>query len=187
MNINRRHIRVAAFAGATALLLQIAHTSADGRHQQDKPLEITFTKWITPPPVVVPGTANIPEARLLMAGLVDGDVPGGTYVGEVLQRQQSVNPALKAGIAKLEAIYEVHDANGDHNFTALIRGGTNQTTGAALLDGVVLAGQRTGAPVHVEFQTITGIPGVIGCVGAPAGATCFEGTIYVGPAPKGDD
>ena len=187
MNINRRHIRVAAFAGAIALLLQIAYLSADGTHPRNKPLEITFTKWITPPPVVVNGTANIPEGRLFMMGLVDGDVPGGTYVGEVLQRQQTVNPALKAVIAKLDAIYEVHDANGDHQLTALIRGGSNQMTGAAILDGVVLAGRRTGAPVHVEFQTITGIPGVVGCVGAPAGATCFEGTIYVGRAPKGDD
>lgn len=187
MHINRRHIRVAAFAAAVALLVQIAHISADARHQRSNPLEITFTKWVTPPPVVVPGTANIPEGRLLMAGLVDGDVPGGTFVGEILQRQQSVNPALKAGIARLEAIYEVHNANGDHNFTALIRGGTDLTTGAARLDGVVLAGRRTGAPVHVEFQTITGIPGVIGCVGAPAGATCLEGTIHVGRVPKGDD
>ena len=187
MNINRRPIRVAAFAGAIALLLQIAHTSADGRHQRNNPLEITFTKWVTPPPVVVLGTANIPEGRLLMAGSVDGDVPGGTFVGEVLQRQPSANPAFKAGIVRLEAIYEVHDANGDHQFTALIRGGTNQTTGAALLDGVVLAGRRTGAPVHVEFHTIPGIPGVVGCVGAPAGANCLVGTIYVGRAPKGDD
>ena len=186
MTINRRHIRVAAFAGAIALLLQIAYLSADG-HQRNKPLEITFTKWITPPPVVVNGTAGIPEGRLYMAGLVDGDVPGGTYVGEVLHRQQSANPALKSVIAKLDAIYEVHDANGDHMLTALIRGGSNQITGAAILDGVVLAGRRTGAPVHVEFETIPGVPGVVGCAGAPAGANCFEGTIYVGRAPKGDD
>src|SRR5918993_929401 len=101
MNINRRHISVAAFACAIALLLQIAHLGAKGRHQPNNPLEITFTKWITPPPVVVNGTAGIPEGRLFMAGLVDGDVPGGAYVGEVLHRQQTANPALKAVIAKL--------------------------------------------------------------------------------------
>jgi hypothetical protein len=98
-----------------------------------------------------------------------------------------VNPALKAGITKLDAIYEVHDANGNHKLTALIRGGSSLTTGEALLDGFVLAGRRTGAPVHVEFHTIMGIPGVVGCVGAPVGATCLEGTMYVGRAPKGDD
>jgi hypothetical protein len=118
-----------------------------------------------------------------MAGSTGGDIPG-TFVGEVLQRQLTANPNLKAGIIKLEAIYEVHDVNGDHVFTALIRGGTNQATGAALLDGVVLAGWRTGADVHVQFQTI---PGTTGCVGAPSGVTCFEGTIHIGRAPKGDD
>jgi hypothetical protein len=90
----------------------------------------------------------------------------------------SVNPALN-NIVRLEAIYEIH--NGDHSFTALIRGGSNNVTGAAQLDGTVLAGWRTGAPVHVEFDTI---PGTTGCVGAPTGATCFMGTIRVGRAPR---
>jgi hypothetical protein len=112
-----------------------------------------------------------------MEGFVGGD-PAVAFVGEILQRQVSVNPNLNS-IVRLEAIYEVHD--GDHSFTALIRGGTNNVTGAALLDGVVLAGWRTGAPVHVEFQTV---PGTTGCVGAPVGKTCFEGTIHVGRAPK---
>jgi hypothetical protein len=52
-------------------------------------------------------------------------------------------------------------------------------TGAALLDGVILAGWRTGAPVHVAFDTIT-----TGCFGAPAGKTCFVGTIHVGRVPR---
>ena len=64
-------------------------------------------------------------------------------------------------------------------FTALIRGGTNAATGASLLDGVVLAGWRTGAAVHVEFETLPGC--------SPTGGTCFEGTIHVGRAPKGND
>ncbi len=58
-------------------------------------------------------------------------------------------------------------------------------TGAALLDGFVIAGWRTGAPVHVEFQTIAApSPAESGCVGAPPGRTCFQGTIHVGPAPQ---
>jgi hypothetical protein len=180
MNINRRHIRVAAFSSAIALLLQIAPVKAEGKHE----VEITFTKWVTGRVLVGDGLGfGIQEGRALMAGSTGGDIPG-TFVGEVLQRQPSANPNLKAGIIKLEAIYEVHDVNGDHVFTALIRGGTNQATGAALLDGVVLAGWRTGADVHVQFQTI---PGTTGCVGAPSGVTCFEGTIHIGRAPKGDD
>ena len=118
-----------------------------------------------------------------MRGVTGGDVPG-TFVGEVLQGQPSANPALMRAINKLEAIYEVHDLAGNHVFTALIRGGTDRTTGSALLAGVVLAGWRKGAAVQVEFETI---PGTISCVGAPTGAPCFEGTIRVGRAPKGDD
>jgi hypothetical protein len=147
-------------------------TRKDRRHG---PVEVTFTKWVTGP-VFVPDAFGITEGRSLMEGFTGGDIPG-TFVGEVLQGQPSANPALKTGINKLEAIYEVHDRNGNHVFTALIRGGTNRATGAALLDGVVLAGWRTGARVHVAFQTMTN------CAGAPAGR-CFQGSIRVGRAPE---
>ena len=177
MKINRSQIRVAAFSSAMALLL-IAPVMAERQHDRNRPVEVTFTKWVTGP-VFVPDNFGITQGRGLMEGFTGGDIPG-TFVGEVLQAQPSANPALKTGINKLEAIYEVHDLNGDHVFTALIRGGTNRATGAALLDGVVLAGWRTGAAVHVEFQTIPG------CVGAPDGTTCFEGTIRVERAPKGN-
>lgn len=180
MNINRRHSTVAAFAIAIALLLQIAPVMAERKHDRNKPVEITFTKWVTER-VFVPDNFGITEGRALMQGFTGGDIPG-TFVGEVLQGQRSVNPALKTGIQKLEAIYEVHDLNGDHVFTALVRGGTNRPTGLALLNGVVLAGWRTGAAVHVEFQTIPT------CVGAPTPATqCLEGTIRVGRDPKEHD
>ena len=181
MKINRSQIHVAAFWSAMALLL-IAPVMAERQHDRNRPVEVTFTKWVTGP-VFVPDYFGVTEGRGLMEGFTGGDIPG-AFVGEVLQGQASANPALKTGINKLEAIYEVHDLQGNHVFTALIRGGTNGATGAALLDGVVLAGWRTGAPVHVEFETI---PGTISCVGAPTGAPCFEGTIRVGRAPKGDD
>ena len=64
------------------------------------------------------------------------------YVGELLRRQATANPAVNA-VARLEAVYEFH--HGDDFFTALIRGGSNGVTGKAYLDGVVLAGWRTGA------------------------------------------
>ena len=178
MHINRRQIRVAASSIAMALLLQIGPVKAEPKPDRNGPVDITFTKWVTG---VVPATAflGITEGRALMQGRTGGGVPDGTFVGEVLQRQQSANPALTVGIIKLEAIYEVHDAFGDHVFTALIRGGTNAATGASLLDGVVLAGWRTGAAVHVEFETLPGC--------SPTGGTCFEGTIHVGRAPKGND
>ena len=180
MNINRHHIRIAAFSIAFALLLQVAPVSAERKHDHNRPVEITFTKWVTGP-VFVPDIFGITEGRGLMEGYTGGDIPG-TFVGEVLQGQRSANPALKTGISRLEAIYEVHDLDGNHVFTALMQGGTNRATGRALLNGVVLAGWRTGAPVHVEFETI------VGCVGAPTPTTnCLEGTIRVGRAPKGND
>ena len=166
MSTVRTRIRVACFV-AMALLFQFAPAmAASGDDRSSRPVDITFTKWVTTFP--------------LMEGFWGGDVAN-PYVGEILQRQVSVNPALN-GIIRLEAIYEIR--RGDQFFTALIRGGTNSVTGAAQLDGVVLAGWRTGAPVHVEFDTIPGIPGTIGCVGAPAGKTCFVGTIRVGRAPR---
>jgi hypothetical protein len=181
MSLNRSRIHVAAFSGALALMLLIAPVSAEEK-DHNRPVKITFAKWITGL-TTAPVFGFLPESepRLLMAGRTGGSVPDGTYVGEVFQRKVSVNPALMAGITKLEAIYEVHDASGNHVLTALIRGGSN-AAGAAILDGVVLAGRRTGAPVHVEFET------TVGCEGAPtATTTCFEGTIHVGRVPKGDD
>jgi len=157
----RRH--VACFIGAIVLLFQFAPVMATSNDDHNRPVEVTFTKWVTTSP--------------LMEGFWGGD-PSNKYVGEILQRQVSVNPALNS-IVRLEAIYEIQD--GDHSFTALIRGGTNNVTGAAVLDGVVLAGWRTGAAVHVKFQTI---PGTTGCVGAPVGKTCFMGTIVVERAPR---
>jgi hypothetical protein len=123
---------------------------AGDRHRG--PIEVTFTKWITTYP--------------LMAGFTGGDVPG-DFVGEVLQRQVSQD----GRVIRLEAVYEIQ--SGKRSFTALIRGGTNGDTGAALLDGVILGGWRTGAAVHVAFQTKTN------CLGAPDAGTCFEGTISI--------
>jgi len=51
-------------------------------------------------------------------------------------------------------------------------------SGAALPDGVVLAGWRTGARVHVEFHTTTS------CLDAPDARTCFQGTIHIERAPE---
>ncbi len=78
-------------------------------------------------------------------------------------------------------MYEVVDR--DRSFTALIRGGQN-AAGAALLEGVILAGWRSGAPVQVVFQRYGAIEGASSCEGAPLNKRCFEGTVYVGRAPK---
>jgi hypothetical protein len=163
MSTTRTRRRIASLVGAIVMLLPASLAMAQGRGDPNRPVEVTFTKWITTYP--------------LMEGFWGGDTAN-KYFGEVLQRQVSVNPNLNT-IVRIEAIYEIRA--GDHSFTALIRGGANDVTGAAQLDGVVLAGWRTGAPVHVEFDTISG---TTGCAGAPAGATCFVGTIHVGRAPR---
>jgi hypothetical protein len=179
MSTTRIRRRVASLVGVIVMLLPASIAIAQEPGDRNPPIEVTFTKWATGN-VFVPDSFGITEGRRLMKGITGGDIPG-TFVGEVLQGQPSAHPDLKAGINKLEAIYEVDDVTGNHVFTALIRGGTNRVTGAALLDGIVLAGWRVGAPVHVEFQTI---PGAIGCANAPPGVTCFEGTIRIGRAPQ---
>lgn len=150
------------------------------------PVEVTFTKWPTtglPPLPTVPG-------RTLFQGFVGGDLGDGDFVGEVLDSKISTActafappctpgitpPTITGSIGALHAIYEVQV--GENSFTALIQGGRNRVTGGvALLDGVILAGERTGARVHVAFQTTTD------CAGAPAGP-CFQGVIRVERAPK---
>jgi hypothetical protein len=152
-----------------------------GKSQDHRVLTIAFTKWVTQ--VVPADPVGGVTRRFLMEGLTGGDVDG-AFVGEVLNRQVS----LDGRVIALEAVYQVQA--GDHSFTALIRGGTGQTkagepasaSGAALLDGVVLSGWRTGAKVHVAFQTFKG---PIDCRDAPNPANnCFKGTITVG-RPRG--
>ena len=163
------HTRVASFVGALALLMQISPARAAHNDDDNRPVEIAFTKWGAPPPAVPP----TPFFGLFEGFAGDGQL--GSFVAEVLWRQASVN----GHVAGLEAMYEVVD--GDRSFTALIRGGSNPA-GAGVLDGRILAGWRIGAPVHVVFQRYLASEG--GCVGAPVGKTCFVGILHVGRAPK---
>ena len=174
MRTTRIHNHVAVFCCAIALLLQISPAMAGGQNDNDhhnRPVEIAFTKWGAPPPAVPP----TPFFGLFEGFSGDGLV--GSFVAEVLWRQASVN----GHAVGLEAMYEVVD--GDRSFTALIRGGQN-AAGLGLLDGVILAGWRTGARVHVEFQRYLAIPGASSCDGAPLNRNCFVGTIHVGRAPR---
>lgn len=161
MRTVRSHSRVAGFVGALALVFLFAPVPAASADDHNRPVEFTFAKWF------VSSTA--------MEGYWGGNLDN-KYVGELLRRQATTNPAVNA-VAQLEAVYEFH--HGADFFTALIRGGSNGVTGKAYLDGVVLAGWRTGASVHVEFDRIA-----TGCVGAPAGVACFVGTVQVGRAPR---
>ena len=172
--------RVVTLAFMVVLLLQMSPAMAGGQRDNDhnnRPVTVAFTKWITG--FAQPNTFDSPAAtRALMAGFVGGDVGGGDFVGEVIDHRLSTPGTVSVPINALQAIYEVRA--GQFSFIALIRGATNGATGRGLLDGVILDGWRTGAPVHVEFQTI---PATTGCAGAPLNTTCFEGTIHVGRVP----
>ncbi len=158
-------------------------TRRDRRHG---PVEVTFTKW---PTTGLPPLPAVPS-RTLFKGFVGGDLGDGDFVGEVLDSKVSTActffadpctpgttpPTISGSIGALHAIYEVQV--GENSFTALIQGGRNRVAGGvALLDGVILAGWRTGARVHVTFLTTTN------CTGAPAGP-CFQGVIRVERAPE---
>jgi hypothetical protein len=157
MTTSRIHNHAAVFCCAMALVLQISPARASDQRDNDhhnRPVDVTFTKWGAPAPAVPP----TPFLGLFEGFSNDGDV--GSFVAEVLWRQASVN----GHVTGLEALYEVVD--GDRSFSALIRGGQN-AAGAALLEGVILAGWRTGARVQVEFQRYLAIPGAPSCDGAP--------------------
>jgi hypothetical protein len=165
------HTRVAALVSAVALLIQMSPVLASDQDHDNRPVAISFTKWGAPPPAVPP----TPFFGLFEGFSGDGLL--GSFNAEVLWRQVSVN----GHVTGLEAMYEVVD--GDRSFTALIRGGSNPA-GLGLLDGVIMAGWRTGARVQVVFQRHLAIAGMPSCEGAPLNKTCFEGTIHVGRAPR---
>jgi hypothetical protein len=187
MTIIGVHRRVSPFLIAVVLLLQLSPALATGQAdaeqttiQGSRPVEVTFTKWVTT------GT--------FLAGIAGGDVDG-RFVGEVLEGQTSVNPELNPnpeglpgplvnGVRRLEALYQVNAEDEEASFTALIRGGQNQVTGVARFTGFVVAGRRSGAQVRVEYQRYwAGDPHCLDA-GAPVTATCFQGVIRVGRAPE---
>jgi hypothetical protein len=153
------------------MLLPVSIAMAEGKGDHNRPVTVTFTKWGAPPP------ASPPTPFFGLFEGFAGDGPLGSFNAEVLWRQASVN----GHVAGLEAMYEVVD--GDRSFTALIRGGSN-AAGLGLLDGVILAGWRTGARVQVVFQRYLANPLMPSCDGAPINKNCFVGTIHVGRAPR---
>jgi hypothetical protein len=171
----------AAIQGSRVPGIQVPSTDTT-RDRRRGPVEVTFTKWrtaqIPPPPAVT--------LRSLFAGFVEGDLGAGDFVAEVLDRKTSTpcalppcTPATITGsINALDAVYEVQADQ--HSFTALIQGGTNGVTGVGHLNGVILAGWRTGAKVHVTFQTVSTCTDRDGLTHGP----CFQGVIRVARAPQ---
>ena len=117
------------------------------------PVEITFTKWFT----------TFPN----MTGFTGGDVAG-TFAGQIL----GLNPFDNGVIVQLQARYEVTDPSGNLSFKAVIEGTQNNTTGTAVLNGIITEGSLIGSHVHVTFQVIT--PCEFGTRNR-----CFQGTIRI--------
>ena len=163
-----RQKRFVLFAFACAVVLQISPGLAAGhpaaaRDQDDdrRGVQVVFTKWVTDWPN--------------MAGLVSGDVGGGTFAGEVL------NYTPTAAIDKIEALYHLN--GGAHQLTAHVFVTQNNLNGTAAIKGVVIDGPLQGAPVRGRYQVIFPC-GVINAQNGSIGDVCFQGTLDIGPASK---
>ena len=153
MRTVRIRSRVACFVGAMALLFVFAPVMAGSRDYYNRPVDVTFTKWgVTAPPLPAPQ----PPFGLL-AGFA-GDGPVGSYVGEVLWRQASLN----GHVVGLTAMYEVVD--GDCSFTALIREGRMPAARPTSTASSWLGG----APARECRLCIRGISRLPGCRAARA-------------------
>jgi hypothetical protein len=153
MKAIRPQIRVASVVSAIVLLLLISPALAeDTLHGR---VEVIFLKW-----VVGPGP--------LMAGVVSGDVGGGTFAGEILSASQ------KGNILTIDALYHIN--GGAHQFTAHNHITQDNATGTAEIRGVVTNGPLQGARVKGEYQVIhpCGITNAEG-----SGDLCFQGTLTI--------
>jgi len=158
--------RVGSFACALALLLSPSVALGQSAAvDQARPTTIQYTKWV-----------ELVNGVRLLKGSTGGDVVG-DFSGQVFVRDVSVD----GKVTRLEAEYSVA---GERSFTAVVRGGTDNSTGAAILEGTILAGWRTGAQVHAEFVTIPApSPNDPACPGHPPGLACFKGTLLIGRVP----
>ena len=158
---------VASFLIATLLLLQISPALADGppAAEADKfhgRVEVTFLKWI-------------PDFSGSMAGVVSGDVGGGTFAGEVLNYNHT------DAIDTIEALYHI---NGKalqftaHNYVTF-----DTQKGTAVIKGFVTDGLLKGARVNGEFQAISPC-GIINALAGAFGDECFQGNLVIRPGSK---
>jgi hypothetical protein len=120
-------------------------------------IEVTFLKWIT----------DFPN----MAGVVSGDVGGGTFAGEILNYDHTT------AIDKIEALYHIN--GGADHFTAHNYITQNNLKGTAVINGVVTDGPLKGARVRGEYQVISPC-GIINAQNGSGGDVCFQGTLRIG-------
>ena len=166
MKTMRIQTRVASFVIAILLLLQISPAFAGGPPEAAANnfrgrVEVTFLKWIT----------NAPN----MAGVVSGDVGGGTFAGLILTR------VTEGDVTKIEALYHI---NGKalqftaHNFIT-----ADNLQGTAVIKGFVTDGPLKGARVSGEYQVIRPC-GIINAQIGSSGDVCFQGNLVIRPGSK---
>jgi hypothetical protein len=157
--------RFVVFAIACVVALQISPGLAAGhpaaardKDDERRGVQVVFTKWVTDWPN--------------MAGLVSGDVGGGTFAGEVL------NYTPTAAIDKIEALYHLN--GGAHQLNAHVFVTQNNLNGTAVFKGVVITeGRLKGARVRGDYQVISPC-GVTNAQLGTAGDVCFQGTLDIG-------
>jgi hypothetical protein len=159
-----RQIRLASCVVALATLLNISPILASGlppaagnKEKLHVRVEVTFTKWVT----------DLPN----MAGLVSGDVGGGTFAGEVLSYEHT------AAVDKIEALYHIN--GGGFQFTAHNFVTQNNLKGTAVINGVVTDGPLKGARVRGEYQVIFPCGVINSQTGGPFSDACFQGTLTI--------
>jgi hypothetical protein len=145
--------RIASIVSVIVLLLQISPARAEDTFHGR--VEVIFLKWVV-------------GAGPLMAGVVSGDVGGGTFAGEILSASQ------KGNILTIDALYHIN--GGAHQFTAHNHIRQDNATGIAAISGVVTDGPLQGARVQGEYQVIhpCGITNA-----ADSGDLCFQGTLTI--------
>ena len=163
MKPNRIPSRVALFVFACAVALLISPGLASGQSAGDRDdgrgtVQVVFTKWVTDWPN--------------MAGLVSGDVGGGTFAGEILKYTPTT------AINKIEAVYHLN--GGERQLTAHVFVTQNNLNGTAAIRGVVTDGRLKGARVRGRYQVIFPC-GVINAQNGSNGDMCFQGTLDIGP------
>ena len=121
-------------------------------------VEVTFTKWVTDWPN--------------MAGLVSGDVGGGTFAGEVLNYNHT------DAIDTVEALYHVNGRA--PRFTAHVFVRQDNLKGTAVFKGSVTDGSLKGARVDGEYWVINPC-GIINAQNGAWGDTCFQGNLVITP------
>jgi hypothetical protein len=169
----RRRIRsVLAFALATSFaLVALAHPAAGQAIRNGtryRTADVTFTKWITTMPAD-PSTL----AGVAMAGVVDGDVGSGAFVGLVIRDDTESEPGYWLG----QAIYGFNGST--HSFVAYNFVTENDTTTpiTATIRGEVVHGWMQGARVTGGYTQFDECP--IPTPSNVIGSVCFQGSLHL--------